>query len=611
MLFFTYSFIAVLLSYLSSQYIYGGDSAEFSAVAHTWSIPHPPGYPLYTFLANCITRLIPFGTIPWRTALLSSIPSAFTALFLFKIFCRIGVRRGIAFLSSLIFLVLFPVWEYALVPEVFALNTFLVIGITLLLLVGVQDNASPALYIAAFCIGLSISHHHIFVLFIPGWIALVGGNYKRINLIKCILLIMGGALFYLYVPLAGLNQPPIQWENGATLYGFWRLITRAAYGTFTAYGGAKWNIQNQLYDLFSSFVLVLQDFRVGGIIFIVWGIIASIKHTQKRFFRFLAISAGVHMLFLFYTNFVLTGSFTLAMYERFLISYYAVLIVYFAVGFDSFVTICIRFIRFKSQNQRFHSFAFILLFLILGMYGVTLALTNWPAISYIRKGQDFDRLGKDIIHTIPSGGIFFAGHDNANFATLYHYYEAKIPTRARFFQLTFMQQPFYIEAFKKRNPDLHYPQSFNKKDDLQEFYKLNVASGVYLDSPMPYGMWMPYGLLWKFYPTLQEATADLPFLIQENKRLWKQVYHIPKLDTRKKNLLHLQTVQDYYVEAYMRYARLLFLAEKRNEAREVVQHIITTYRPTQPLLQQTLDNLILYEKSCAASPELCHTPYSK
>jgi hypothetical protein len=172
-----YSIVCIVLFSLSARFIFGGDSAEFSAIAHTWSIPHPPGYPLYSLLLNSVTRLISIGTIPWRASLLSSIPTVLTSYLLFKILTHIKIRKGVALLASLLYIVLFPVWEYSLVPEVFALNSLLVVATSYFLLCYRDYNKQVYLIFASFLVGLCVSHHHIFVIFIPGWIFLLRANY--------------------------------------------------------------------------------------------------------------------------------------------------------------------------------------------------------------------------------------------------------------------------------------------------------------------------------------------------------------------------------------------------------------------------------------------------
>ena len=597
-----YSFICIILGSLSSRFIFGGDSAEFSAVAHTWSISHPPGYPLYSFLLNIITHILPFGTIPWRASLLSVIPTVLTSYLLYKILSYIKINSVISLLTALLYIVLYPVWEYALVPEVFALNSFLVIGVTYLLLVFTSTNKRKFLYFASFIIGLCVAHHHIFVIFVPGWVFLLKDTYQKIIRIKkgvfpLFISFMIGASFYLYAPVASYFNPPIQWENAKTTVGFWRLITRAMYGTFTAYGGSKGDIINQLYDVISLFIFTFQDFRIIGIIVILVGIGVTFK--QKNVFtQFLFITTTVHIFFLFYTNFILSNTFSVGMYERFLISFYAILIIYLGIGFNYVYEKTILFVSQQSDKKSMIMITRLFLTVFLIIYLATVAKTNFRSLSYIKNQQDFDRLGKDILDTVPKGGIFYVGSDNANFATMYQVFEAQYKPSVIFLQLNFISQQHYIERFKYKNPQLKYPKTLQSQKDFQSFIKLNKERGIYLDTPAQYGFWMPYGLLWKYYDTQNDGIKDLNRILKINTQLWASVYHIPVLTSNTRNILHLQTIQDQYVESYSNYAKLLFLAHKNKVAQTVMEDIVRKYRPSSNHAKMTIMNLYLLNNQC-------------
>lgn len=597
-----------VLSFLSSRFIFGGDSAEFSAIAHTWSIPHPPGYPLYSLLLNGITHLIPFGTVPWRAALLSVIPTVLTAYVLYKILARLGTRTWIALVVSFLYIFLYPVWEYALVPEVFALNSLLVTTITYSLLCYLSTPSNKHLFFASFLLGLSVSHHHIFVIFLPGWFVLIKGKVHAIlrerNLLFSLFAwFIVGISFYLYAPIASHFNPPIQWEDSKTILGFWRLITRAMYGTFTAYGGSKGNILNQLYDIFSLFLLIFQDFRILGMIFILLGVFV-IHKSKGVLAQFLGITSLAHIFFLFYTNFMLSSSFSIGMFERFLISFYAILILYLGLGFEYVYSKATLLIQEYSSKKSIHRVAKVCIALILLIYVSTIARTNYRSLSYIQKGRDFDRLGKDIINTAPPGSIFFAGNDNANFTTLYQVVEANYNTKSIFFQLNFMHQKYYFDQFKKNSKQLRFPPTMKNNKDLERFIVLNIKRGIYLEDPQPYGFWMPYGLLWKYYPSQKEAVSDLPNLVRNNTTLWERIYHIPELNTDTRNILHLQAIQDFYIESYSTYAKLLYYAKENAKAQKVMKQLLEKYRPSNSHAKLTLMNMVLQEKKCAEARDI-------
>ena len=44
-----------------------GDPSEYQFIPAVWGIAHPPGYAFYTLLAGVWQRLVPVGTVAFRT----------------------------------------------------------------------------------------------------------------------------------------------------------------------------------------------------------------------------------------------------------------------------------------------------------------------------------------------------------------------------------------------------------------------------------------------------------------------------------------------------------------------------------------------------------------
>ena len=54
-----YVLFLMLYGYTLCPGIGSGDSPEFITAGSTYGIPHPPGYPLYTFLSNALSLNFP------------------------------------------------------------------------------------------------------------------------------------------------------------------------------------------------------------------------------------------------------------------------------------------------------------------------------------------------------------------------------------------------------------------------------------------------------------------------------------------------------------------------------------------------------------------------
>jgi hypothetical protein len=602
-------FILINLFFLTlqSRYIFGGDSAEYVTVAKTWGIAHPPGYPLYSLLSNLIERLMPFGTTPWKVSILSSIPTMVTAYIIYKILLHLKIRSGIALLTALLYLFLFPVWQYALIPEVFALHTLLISLITYLLLLYTKKSKAIYILVASFIAGLCVSNHHIFILFVPGWILLLKGKVKKIVqnkklCIQMLALVCIGASFYIYAIIVSFCKTILDWENAKTIQGFFSLITRSSYGTFKAYSGSGANIGNQLSDMISGLVFILMDFKPLGILFIGLGLV-MIRKYGRQFANFLYYSLVIHFIFLFYTNFVLTTTVSSGMYERFLIPIYLLLIISLGIGIDyMYKNYYIKIILLIKNNflKKVVSVAYYI-FVILFIF--IIAKQNFKTISQISNINSFEQFGVDIIDTVPNGSILTTQGDTATFTSMYQLYGLKKRNDIVFFQLGLMGKSNYIDMIKKRAPDLKIEKPVKETKDFEEFVVKNSSRGYYAEREMNVGTWRPYGLLWKYYPDNLSASSDSANLLAANKKLWEK-YKIPLLTESEKNLFHLKSIEEYYISSYQNYAKLLIFLSKYNDAELVLKNISEKYMQKDIQSKVEYMNMLVLQNKCREAASL-------
>lgn len=603
------AFIVLLLH--QSRFIFGGDSAEFSLVARTWSVSHPPGYPFYSLLINIFNRLIPFGTTPWKIATISSLSTVGASFLIYLVLRKLKINTPIALFASLFYIILFPIWEYSEIPEVFALNNLLSVAITYSVLLFSENRKSTYFYAAALLCGLAVSHHHIFVLFVPGWIYLLlrkqGKDRPVISLLKkrtiviSLLLFLLGFSFYVYAPIASSFSPPINWENASTLSGFLRLITRATYGTFKAYNGSSGDILNQLFDLFSLFVFLAIDFRAIGIILILFGAVA-LRNKRSGFSAFLFISTALHIFFLFYTNFVLSMPFTVAMYERFLIPLYMIFVFFLAFGIQSIERALKAISQKYIQNGSLRRLVGYFVPVFMTVYFLIVSLQNYQTIRLIPNTDIFAVYAKNLLDTPPKNSIFFVGADNSYFTTVYYYFGEHYRPDLKFIFVNQLENKYYRDYVRKKFPDVYVPEPYTDKKDLNLFLEKNKPIGLYLENPFG-PSWKPYGLLWKQYDSEEEAIADSNRLVQENSHLWEQVYTIPRLNDSLKKILHMNVVLGTYLNDYLNYSRLLFGTNHIDKARQVVAHL-SELQKGDMRTKFILVNLYLYQNDCAKAGQV-------
>jgi len=260
--------LTALLLYLRtlSQSLPTGDSGELLTDAWVLGIAHPPGYPTFTMLTAVAERLTPHNPALGGNVLSAILHAGAVALVGLAIarlpmtlsdaapsgsdaaslrWARIGgIVAGAGLLA-----VSTAFWAYALVAEVFPLNSILAAALVLLML---EWRRSPhrirLLWLAAFLSGLALTNQHTIILLAPGLFILYGAGLRRAaalaragpaaadRIVRTMLVPAGlgiiGLLPYVYLPIAAAGDPPMNWGDPRTLDRFLEVVLRQSYGTF-------------------------------------------------------------------------------------------------------------------------------------------------------------------------------------------------------------------------------------------------------------------------------------------------------------------------------------------------------------------------------------------
>src|SRR5712692_4321652 len=171
-----------------------GDSGELIAVAWLLGIPHPPGYPLFTMLGHLFTFL-PFGSPAFRVNLMSAVFHAatvgVTSLSIYRLIDpepddetwrgRIpwGALAGAA-VGGLALAFSATFWAYAVVAEVFALNSFFAALILFILLEWERrPERRRLLWAFGLTSGLAATNHHTIVFMAPACLVLLVSGARK------------------------------------------------------------------------------------------------------------------------------------------------------------------------------------------------------------------------------------------------------------------------------------------------------------------------------------------------------------------------------------------------------------------------------------------------
>lgn len=543
--------------------IYGGDSAEYSLVAKTWSIPHPPGYPLYSFLLN-LARIF-FPTIPdhFRNNFFSIIPSIFTGMVIYLILKELKINKIIALLAGMFYLSLFPVWLNGEIPEVFALNSLFLSLIIFFSIRFYQTNDRKFKFFLYFTTGLSLTHHHTIIFIIPGIFLFFKKKLKSLikeDFLMNSLSFLAGLLPYLYAPIASLFNPPIDWENSKTVMGLIRLVTRSSYGTFKAYTTSVPNIINQFTGLLSIMLLIIQDFKPVGIILIFLGFI-YFYNKNRNFFRLITLSLLLYLIFLFITNFNLQYTFSIGTFERFLIMFYLMLVLTMAGGMNLIYDYIInnKFI-IKTLSKKFVAAVFLGYLII---YLILSYRSSLNKIKYLSKINVFDGIAKNLLNTPSKNSIILLKGDLTYFPAAYYYYGLNYRSDLKLIFPGMFGRDYYVSTLEKKYPNLFLVENNNSNAfSYAEFYENNYKKmNILSERADNLGYWVPYGLYWKYYNNTQSIDGDLKNIVVQNDNFWLKTYRIPKLSSEESNIFFVKSLQEYYLEKLQSY--VYFLIDKK------------------------------------------------
>lgn len=197
---------------------FDGDSGEFQYLPRILGLPHPTGFPLY-LLGGWAWSWLPLGTLAWRMNLFSAFCAALSVTLLFLLLRQLGVRPLAALLGAGALALAAGFWRYAVVADVYALHTLLLM-LALLLWhrwaarlrrAGLEQSWSP-FWLACLCSGLGLSNHPTFAFLLPALLLFVLASLARAGALRApgrlwrglllgTLLGMLPLLLYLYIPL--------------------------------------------------------------------------------------------------------------------------------------------------------------------------------------------------------------------------------------------------------------------------------------------------------------------------------------------------------------------------------------------------------------------------
>ncbi len=239
-------FVSTFIVYLRllAPTIFTGDSADATIASYALGMPHPPGFPVYTWFGHLFT-LIPVGDIAYRVNLMSAFFGALVIPVVYAIIrssaqnlkggFTIGSSRFGAIIGSLSLAFSISYWAQAEIAEVYTLNAFLIASTILLSLVWSENRSPRYLYLLSLFFGLSLGVHASNILFAPFILAFLFLVDRKALLdmktfLPMIALFLGvGALQILYLFVRASQQPAYTYMDIRSLDSFLSYITAREY----------------------------------------------------------------------------------------------------------------------------------------------------------------------------------------------------------------------------------------------------------------------------------------------------------------------------------------------------------------------------------------------
>jgi hypothetical protein len=219
--------------------VYLGDSGEFCTAIATGGVPHPPGYPLFSLLGRLALWLIPVGEPAFRIGCVAALAAAAAIAILYLLSRELGCSSWAAAVGASVYGVSYTFWSQSTRVEVYSLHVLLLALVLLGALRYRQTGKLGDLATAAVAGTLGVAHHLTVVLLLPAVLLLCGRRLwrdprpaRRLGLLTALLPI--GPALYLLLMLWARAEPLHAWGHTVTLPLLWNHASARIFRIFMA-----------------------------------------------------------------------------------------------------------------------------------------------------------------------------------------------------------------------------------------------------------------------------------------------------------------------------------------------------------------------------------------
>ncbi len=450
--------------------IFFGDSGELVTAAKVGGLAFPTGYPAFLislaifirlplqWLAPAVQTIDPLA---WQANLLSAVYGASACLVLYMLLCRMTRLPIVAFAAALCLAFGRTLWQQSLIAEVYSLNILLIVSILYFDFRVWEEKKGRYVVLRWLLQALALANHPTSLFFIPFGIYITllylikSRERKKMRHIGyAILAFILGISLYLYLPIASMFNPPLDWENPETLRNFWGVVSRATYSTgfsqwqwgsegLSSIGLAKaywqWSFQNLGPALLSLAAI---------------GVIAAFRHRDgNRGYRIGLLITHILLLSFFWTYYIGVNEYDLQFMEVYYIANHLIILMFAVWGFLWLVPLIIPSARRFPVRYNLGTGTFLLI-IALAIY-----LMNFPHADRSRNLIAHYYLD-DIAATLPDEGsnILITSGDDIFLTWYWKYAKGELPNTLLIGKHTFFaQESWFWDWIKRENPDLAIP----------------------------------------------------------------------------------------------------------------------------------------------------------
>ena len=215
------------------------DTPMFAGACATLGLAHPPGYPAHTLYCSPFTQALhALGfTYARGAAFASSFAAASACAMLAWLLTRMYGSRPASFLAAGLLALAPQYWSQAIIPEVYSLNAWMVVGTMIAAYFYTEGGSRRWLVLLAFMTGFGLANHWpLYGITYPAFLIWLAPHWRRVLrdlasqrfVTWCLLAVLAGLSPYIH--LLAVSPDSFRFDKEYDLSGFISYVRRDIYG---------------------------------------------------------------------------------------------------------------------------------------------------------------------------------------------------------------------------------------------------------------------------------------------------------------------------------------------------------------------------------------------